>query len=149
MILTLRRYCMIIFIYFHLLVRKISIKPNSLVYKITFNFQLKKIKVHKILAILLLILIIAYLLTKLFSSLKEKSFSLSRKLSVFECGFNSLQIKKFAFSINFFLLIIIFLVFDIEISFLIPILKTNYSILINKFFSILILILLTIILIKE
>lgn len=44
----------------------------------------------------------------------------SEKVSVYECGFDPLGSSRTPFSVKFFLVGILFLVFDLEISFLFP-----------------------------
>lgn len=46
----------------------------------------------------------------------------------FECGFSNLNDKKIPFSTNFIIIIILFIIFDIEVSIIIPmILKSRIS----------------------
>lgn len=72
---------------------------------------------------LLLYLIISLLLSSIISVL---SFLLSNrnpnkeKVSVYECGFDPFHNPGEPFSIRFFLIAILFLVFDLEISYLFP-----------------------------
>nr|YP_009257434.1 NADH dehydrogenase subunit 3 [Haliclystus antarcticus]ANH09492.1 NADH dehydrogenase subunit 3 [Haliclystus antarcticus] len=49
------------------------------------------------------------------------------KNSVYECGFNPFQSPGQPFSIRFFLIALLFLVFDLEISFLFPWCKTLFQ----------------------
>nr|UJG45247.1 NADH dehydrogenase subunit 3 [Lepidostoma hirtum] len=52
--------------------------------------------------------------------ISKKSFNDQEKLSTFECGFNSQSTPRMNFSLHFFLILIIFLIFDIEITLIIP-----------------------------
>nr|YP_010273973.1 NADH dehydrogenase subunit 3 [Bulinus globosus]QYJ56676.1 NADH dehydrogenase subunit 3 [Bulinus globosus] len=55
--------------------------------------------------------------------LSYKSINNSESLTPFECGFEPLSNMRSPFSIRFFLLIILFLIFDIEISLIFPIIS--------------------------
>lgn len=52
--------------------------------------------------------------------LSKKNYNCRNKVSSFECGFDPLSCIKLPFSIQFYLIRIIFLIFDVEISLILP-----------------------------
>lgn len=49
------------------------------------------------------------------------------KISPFECGYTSFQQSREPFNVSFFIIGLLFLLFDIEISFLYPLLITDWN----------------------
>nr|WNV61890.1 NADH dehydrogenase subunit 3 [Chromodoris annae] len=79
------------------------------------------------LILLCLALIILYYITNYISY-----SDFSEKLTAFECGFDPLSEMRSPFSTRFFLLVVLFLIFDVEIALLFPVLSlfsTNMSLL--------------------
>nr|YP_054511.1 NADH dehydrogenase subunit 3 [Ixodes uriae]BAD27247.1 NADH dehydrogenase subunit 3 [Ixodes uriae] len=70
-------------------------------------------KMITILIIPLIIMILSFLLTK-------NKFMDKEKLSPFECGFDPFSISRVSFSLKFFMIAVIFLIFDIEIILILP-----------------------------
>nr|ACI95018.1 NADH dehydrogenase subunit 3 [Sivaloka damnosus] len=73
---------------------------------------------------LVIILNLVFYMTMMISK-KEKSSR--EKTSPFECGFSPMSSARKPFSIHFFLIGILFLIFDIEISIILPMASTKMT----------------------
>nr|ALO71161.1 NADH deshydrogenase subunit 3 [Subcoccinella vigintiquattuorpunctata] len=67
-----------------------------------------------------MIFILTNLMMMMANILSKKSFKDREKNSPFECGFDPKNSARLPFSLQFFLIAIIFLIFDVEITLLIP-----------------------------
>nr|YP_009827243.1 NADH dehydrogenase subunit 3 [Trichopria drosophilae]QIV21183.1 NADH dehydrogenase subunit 3 [Trichopria drosophilae] len=79
--------------------------------------------------IFMFIMFIMYLLNFI---LMKKKIKIYEKMLSFECGFDLFSIQRMPFSLQFYLISIIFLIFDIEISLLMPMLYSINMILLYK-----------------
>jgi len=87
-----------------------------------FNFQLKILFREHVNLPIILATFITPLVLLLINSLLYKKYILSRnKPRAFECGFDTILPARTPFSLKFYLISIIFLIFDIEIALLLPI----------------------------
>nr|YP_009050082.1 NADH dehydrogenase subunit 3 [Tenebrio molitor]AGX28415.1 NADH dehydrogenase subunit 3 [Tenebrio molitor]QDG00993.1 NADH dehydrogenase subunit 3 [Tenebrio molitor]QDG01006.1 NADH dehydrogenase subunit 3 [Tenebrio molitor]QDG01019.1 NADH dehydrogenase subunit 3 [Tenebrio molitor]QDG01032.1 NADH dehydrogenase subunit 3 [Tenebrio molitor] len=67
-----------------------------------------------------IIMAIAMVLITVLNITSKKSFADREKNSPFECGFDPKSTARLPFSMHFFLIAIIFLIFDVEITLLFP-----------------------------
>nr|YP_010354146.1 NADH dehydrogenase subunit 3 [Valvaribifidum huananense]UOG84816.1 NADH dehydrogenase subunit 3 [Valvaribifidum huananense] len=74
-----------------------------------------------IMMISMLFIIISNFMMMISIILSKKSFMDREKCSPFECGFDPKSIARIPFSLHFFLITVIFLIFDVEIILIFPI----------------------------
>nr|YP_010561795.1 NADH dehydrogenase subunit 3 [Ammothea clausi]UYX57742.1 NADH dehydrogenase subunit 3 [Ammothea clausi] len=90
---------------------------------------------HFINMMIMLILLLMIFLFTISSLISKKNIKEMEKSSPFECGMNPLYNFSTPFSIQFFLIAILFMIFDVEIALIIPLPLTSMMNMFSLFMS--------------
>nr|YP_010987643.1 NADH dehydrogenase subunit 3 [Oxytelus piceus]WON66062.1 NADH dehydrogenase subunit 3 [Oxytelus piceus] len=74
--------------------------------------------------IIMFLFILSFIVMILSNIISKKTFMDREKNSPFECGFDPKNSARLPFSLHFFLIAIIFLIFDVELTLMIPFIMT-------------------------
>nr|YP_010582967.1 NADH dehydrogenase subunit 3 [Vatana ogromna]UGN61413.1 NADH dehydrogenase subunit 3 [Vatana ogromna] len=80
---------------------------------------------------MLVIMLMMLIMLMMMMMISKKTVMDWQKSTPFECGFNPMTLKRLPFSTHFFLIAVIFLIFDIEIIIVLPMMFTLKSSLIK------------------
>uniref|UniRef100_UPI0030E2B64B NADH dehydrogenase subunit 3 n=1 Tax=Ernothrips longitudinalis TaxID=3045428 RepID=UPI0030E2B64B len=72
-------------------------------------------------------LTVTFMLMMISLLISKKSNKLREKLIPFECGFNFFNFARMPFSMQFFLIAIIFIIFDVEIILIVPLIPSMFK----------------------
>nr|AWN56098.1 NADH dehydrogenase subunit 3 [Anthonomus grandis] len=91
-------------------------------------------------------LILIFALVIILNLISKKTFNDREKNSPFECGFDPKNLARLPFSLQFFLVAVIFVIFDVELTLLLPMILAmkisnwiSFSLTLNLFIIILLL----------
>nr|AOY39714.1 NADH dehydrogenase subunit 3 [Scolytinae sp. BMNH 1043001] len=76
-----------------------------------------------IIMFMILATMVSFIMIMLLNFISKKSFLDREKMSPFECGFDPKNSARMPFSLQFFLIAIIFVIFDVELTLFLPLIS--------------------------
>jgi len=75
-----------------------------------------------------ILVLILLLINKIVTLNIKQKFNNQQKLSSYECGFDPFEETKLQFNIKYYLIAILYLIFDIELIYIFPLVSTIFSV---------------------